>query len=622
MTGLFTDVRRLKPLSAALVGELLSPVAGQIARLDEENFKDRSDEAVVAQLLEAYWQPPMLGAVTVEMAGQGAPHPRQRGEKPTTFVPSVRFSLRWEICGRAEWLDYWPDHGQDAVSLKAIDEIFLPPDLHREADRADWNRLSELSSNLYQRQGSAVTSFVEVPRSEEADPQAIREQRVAERTQMLAGYLDAVLKTAAGVQEEAAARLRYLVERRRSDLRWQREVRQGLDITEGSQIEAAGADPGSVSQEMFGMIRESYNGFRIDHEPSADAARAYRDHSFEASPADRPNQGAFSVRMRVHFSYALRELPAVQPGEAASKLARELGLRWVHGLVDTERYDLGRTYDLERTEAWEPNFSETDLDDELLRVELLTALRRLEMKQGTTTTVLQLDIPGCTDIWGVSLSRVRGLIRLLVTERLVEPYLETYGCVAEDGCCRITGQGLRALRAETDAGALKVIYVDDIDSFSRVTDVPAREVASELVGGLLSVPESRVKERFREILGENFEHKDWGGERSDVFSTQLRYRGRRVTAAFLLKGPGTRRNTMYPRDLGKRGDQDLRLFAEPAELFVVQFNGKIDSSVHSRVRATAQAYAPKDRPTLLCFIDGTDTARILKAYAKRGDANG
>jgi streptomycin 6-kinase len=73
---------------------------------------------------------------------------------------------------------------------------------------------------------------------------------------------------------------------------------------------------------------------------------------------------------------------------------------------------------------------------------------------------------------------------------------------------------------------------------------------------------------------------------------------------------------MRPSHLGSSADQDLRLLTEPAELFVVQFNGRIDSSVVQRVRITADYHARARGKTLLAFIDGTDTARILKAYGK------
>jgi hypothetical protein len=124
-----------------------------------------------------------------------------------------------------------------------------------------------------------------------------------------------------------------------------------------------------------------------------------------------------------------------------------------------------------------------------------------------------------------------------------------------------------------------------------------------------------VKRHLCEVIGENYTQKDWGGERSDVFTTQVRRGGQRVPSAFLLKGPAGG-PVMRPSDLGSRADQDLRLFTEPAELFVVQLNGRIDSSLVQRVRITADYHARTGGRTLLCFIDGTDTARILKAYGR------
>lgn len=81
----------------------------------------------------------------------------------------------------------------------------------------------------------------------------------------------------------------------------------------------------------------------------------------------------------------------------------------------------------------------------------------------------------------------------------------------------------------------------------------------------------------------------------------------------LLKGPAVG-SVLYPAGLGKRGDQSLRLFGEPAELLIIQFNGKISPAVHALLREQAQARIARGQRTIVCVIDGPDTARILRAY--------
>ena len=56
----------------------------------------------------------------------------------------------------------------------------------------------------------------------------------------------------------------------------------------------------------------------------------------------------------------------------------------------------------------------------------------------------------------------------------------------------------------------------------------------------------------------------------------------------------------------------IRLFEEPAELFIVQANGVFDSTLIKHVEQTAGAAG---RPVQYCLIDGPDTARLLVGYA-------
>jgi hypothetical protein len=127
---------------------------------------------------------------------------------------------------------------------------------------------------------------------------------------------------------------------------------------------------------------------------------------------------------------------------------------------------------------------------------------------------------------------------------------------------------------------------------------------------MLSISEANIKIALAEIIGEPFVPKDWGGERSDLYSNHLAIDRRRVSAAFLLKGPSVP-GPMHVADTGKRGDQIVRLFDEPAELLVLQHCNKVETSVVKMMRAFAVDPA---RPRRYCVIDGTATYAILKAY--------
>ncbi len=97
------------------------------------------------------------------------------------------------------------------------------------------------------------------------------------------------------------------------------------------------------------------------------------------------------------------------------------------------------------------------------------------------------------------------------------------------------------------------ITVDDIDSFGKVRKI-------KFAGSLAdSISETQFKNGVQKILGEPGIFKDWGGERSDLYSSRLRIAGKRRAAAFGFKGPG-QKGILVPGRMGKNGDQMQRLF--------------------------------------------------------------
>jgi hypothetical protein len=125
------------------------------------------------------------------------------------------------------------------------------------------------------------------------------------------------------------------------------------------------------------------------------------------------------------------------------------------------------------------------------------------------------------------------------------------------------------------------------------------------------ISEAAFKQCLAEILGDSIT-RDWGGERSDHYAAHLHLQGKRVTAAFLLKGPARFRR-MTLNSLGKQNDQIYRLAQEPAEVLVVQHCHDITTPV----RATLRAFAVQPcRVRRYCLIDGRDSLRLLNAYGK------
>lgn len=156
------------------------------------------------------------------------------------------------------------------------------------------------------------------------------------------------------------------------------------------------------------------------------------------------------------------------------------------------------------------------------------------------------------------------------------------------------------------------IYVDDIDSFSKVRKVESKAVESLVP---LNISENKIKRLLAEIIGEKFVPKDWAGEKSDLYSSFVLLEGNRIGTAFLLKGPSVRRLTIDK--CGKRGNQVLRLTKEPANLFVVQHIGEIDTDVIELLDSLVSNLSWRRKERLYySTMDGVDTARILRGYGK------
>ncbi len=79
------------------------------------------------------------------------------------------------------------------------------------------------------------------------------------------------------------------------------------------------------------------------------------------------------------------------------------------------------------------------------------------------------------------------------------------------------------------------IFVESIESFARVRDVPPVRSQREL-SKLRDIPEREIKAAFAEIIAENSVNPDWGGEQSDLFSTQVQIDGHRMATTFAFKG--------------------------------------------------------------------------------------
>jgi hypothetical protein len=161
------------------------------------------------------------------------------------------------------------------------------------------------------------------------------------------------------------------------------------------------------------------------------------------------------------------------------------------------------------------------------------------------------------------------------------------------------------MTAMTNGFTLFEVLPEDVDEFTRMTEVALPDSPDAMA----ETSEKAFKTCLAEILGDKSQ-KDWGGERSDYFAAHMHLNGKRISGAFLLKGPA-RFAPMTLDHLGKRNDQIFRLSQEPADLLVVQHSHDIGPEV----RATLSAFAVQPgHPRHYTLLDGRDSLRLLRAY--------
>jgi len=166
------------------------------------------------------------------------------------------------------------------------------------------------------------------------------------------------------------------------------------------------------------------------------------------------------------------------------------------------------------------------------------------------------------------------------------------------------------------------LYVQDIDSFSKVKDVNPQQVQKYLENGFLKMAEDRVKAAFTQIIGQSYVPKDWGGETEDVYSSLILLNGQRVQSSLILKGQGTvKKAETQLGNLGKNGDQLDRMFRSPSsKLFIIQSVKPFAQNVINTAEAHVSQKRSSNQHCYYCAIDGQDTAMLLFAYGLLDEA--
>jgi len=172
------------------------------------------------------------------------------------------------------------------------------------------------------------------------------------------------------------------------------------------------------------------------------------------------------------------------------------------------------------------------------------------------------------------------------------------------------------LKNYTDLPSQSRLYIQDIDSFRQVRDVNPEMVKAHLKDGYLDMSEDSIQMSLEQILDVSFYRRDWGGEINDLYTANVELYGSKIATAFSLKGKGLKKKVLQIKDCGKNGDQLVRLFESPAQLFIVQFVGEVSDNVIRDVESKVDLLRSRGKSAYFCIMNGQDTAMLLHAYGK------
>ena len=168
---------------------------------------------------------------------------------------------------------------------------------------------------------------------------------------------------------------------------------------------------------------------------------------------------------------------------------------------------------------------------------------------------------------------------------------------------------VRVSGAPKSTGRAVEITVEDIDQFARV-----RKQKKKLAL-LPPLSEARFKRGLLKLFREDGKFPDSGVERDDFITNKLRMGKRRHSAAFALKGPGTKGKVLSPAKWGKRGNQIQKLVSAPATVFMLQAERQIDEDSLEQLQDFVELKSVRRHRTLYYgHIDRTDSLRLRHCY--------
>lgn len=157
-----------------------------------------------------------------------------------------------------------------------------------------------------------------------------------------------------------------------------------------------------------------------------------------------------------------------------------------------------------------------------------------------------------------------------------------------------------------------LLKIEDFDNFEVVRGISLDTVKEYCKDAFL---EDDVEDAFLEAVGEPYKELDSGAETRDLFTDRLLYKQNRLSTAVMFKGRGQKGELTIDK-CGLKGNQLLKLAKNnSAECFIVQHTNKINPDVKEALQDHILQNTRLSK-IYICFIDGLDTARLLKSLNK------
>lgn len=175
---------------------------------------------------------------------------------------------------------------------------------------------------------------------------------------------------------------------------------------------------------------------------------------------------------------------------------------------------------------------------------------------------------------------------------------------------------VKSLKSKSSKRQIELITIDDIDNFKELLkNVNTKDLEGKYDSSAFL--EDDVENCFMEVIGEspNYKEMDGAHEMRDLFTDRIFINGRRQASSIMFKGRGVN-GELRISNCGSGGNQLLKLSKNASsELFIVQHVNKINPDVREALYDHLITHAAFTK-IKICFIDGLDTARILKGAGK------